>query len=378
MKVPLLDLSAQLETLRPEIHEAVAEVIDSCQYIMGPKVEELEGKVQEYLGISHAVGVSSGTDALLVVLMAYGVGPGDIVVTSPYSFFATAGVVARLNAIPAFVDIDPHSYNMDPALLAQWFIAQRKELSHVKAIMPVHLYGQSADMEAILDIGKEYGVPVIEDGAQAIGTTYPTKHGVKKVCTMGDVGCLSFFPSKNLGGVGDGGMVVTNNAAVAEKIRLLRNHGAKPKYFHSMIGGNFRLDPIQAAVLSVKAPHLERWHARRRENAKLYDELLDIPQIKRPLAVYGREHHIYNQYVISVNERRDELRAFLAKNDIGTEVYYPVPFHEQECFKYLGNRLGDFAHSEYAARHTLALPIYPELTREMCCYVAEKVKAFFV
>ncbi|MBE7558804.1 DegT/DnrJ/EryC1/StrS family aminotransferase [bacterium] len=376
MQVPLLDLRAQLTGLEKEIKAAFNEVVDSTRYIMGPKVEELEKAIAAYCGCAHGIGVSSGTDALLVSLMALGVGPGDLVVTTPYSFFATAGVVARLGARPVFVDIDPATYNMSPARLAEWFSRAGAEADKVKAIMPVHLYGQCADMNPSLALAAERGIPVVEDAAQAIGAGYPGQAGVAKAGSMGRLGCFSFFPSKNLGAVGDGGMVTTNDAALAEKVARLRNHGAKPKYYHAMIGGNFRLDPIQAAVLLVKFPHLEDWHAARRKNAAYYDAHLNVPGVKKPVAVYGREHHIYNQYVISVPARRDQLREFLNQHKIGTEVYYPVPFHLQECFAYLGYRKGEFPESEHAAEHTVALPIYPELTAEMQDYVIETIGKF--
>jgi len=373
MKVPLLDLNAQLQTIEKEVKAAVNDVIDSTRYIMGPKVEELEAKIAEYTGAKYATGVSSGTDALLISLMALDVGPGDIVITTPFSFFATAGVIARLGATPAFVDIDPDTYNLSPTALLKWFDSETEKRNKVKAIIPVHLYGQCADMDPILEIAKEYNIPVIEDAAQAIGARYPSKIGTKKAGTMGTMGCFSFFPSKNLGAMGDGGMVVTDDAKIDEKLKKLRNHGAKPKYYHAMIGGNFRLDPIQAAILLVKLPHLEKWHSMRQENAAYYDESLNIEGVKNPTVAYKREFHIYNQYVISVIEQRDELRKFLAENNIGTEIYYPVPFHEQECFQYLGYKSGDFPNSEFAATHTIALPIYPELTTEMQAFVVDKL-----
>ncbi len=373
MKIPLLDLNAQLQTIEKEVKAAVNEVIDSTRYIMGPKVEELEAKIAEYTGAKYATGVSSGTDALLISLMALDIGPGDIVITTPFSFFATAGVIARLGATPAFVDIDPDTYNLSPATLRKWFESETEKRSRVKAIIPVHLYGQCADMDHILEIAREYNIPVIEDAAQAIGARYPSKTGTKKAGAMGTMGCFSFFPSKNLGAMGDGGMVVTDDANIDEKLKKLRNHGAKPKYYHALIGGNFRLDPMQAAILLVKLPHLDKWHAMRQENAAYYDENLNVKDIKKPLVAYKREFHIYNQYVISVAEKRDELRNFLAENNIGTEIYYPVPFHEQECFRSLGYKSGDFPNSEYAAAHTIALPIYSELTTEMQDYVAGKL-----
>jgi dTDP-4-amino-4,6-dideoxygalactose transaminase len=377
MKVPLLDLKAQLVSIESEIKKAVLDVVDSTAYIMGPKVEALEKQVAAYCGVPHGIGVTSGTDALLVALMALDVRPGDLVLTTPYSFFATAGVVARLGAVPVFVDIDIRTYNMDPALLKTWFESNPEKTGRVKAVLPVHLYGQCADMDPILKTGQTYRIPVIEDAAQAIGSTYPGASGVKKAGSFGMMGCFSFFPSKNLGGIGDGGMVVTADPALAEKLKKLRNHGASPKYYHSLIGGNFRLDPVQAAVLSVKLPHLESWHEARRRNAAYYDAHLNVPGIVKPAAVYGARHHIYNQYVISVPEKRDEARQFLNDNQIGNEVYYPVPFHEQECFRYLGYRSGDFPNSESAAKKTIALPIYPELTRDMQDFVIEKIDAFY-
>ncbi len=373
MKVPLLDLKAQLQTIKKDVKNAVDEVIDSTQYIMGPKVAELEEQIAEYAGAEYATGVSSGTDALLISLMALDIGPGDIVITTPFSFFSTAGVIARLGATPAFVDIDPDTYNLSPAALRKWFGSETEKQNRVKAIIPVHLYGQCADMDPILEIAGRFGIPVVEDAAQAIGARYPSKTGTKKAGAMGTMGCFSFFPSKNLGAMGDGGMVVTNDARIDEKLKKFRNHGAKPKYYHALIGGNFRLDPIQAAILLVKLPHLDKWHSMRQENAACYDEKLGIKGVKTPVVAYKREYHIYNQYVISVMEQRDELKNFLTENNIGTEIYYPVPFHKQECFKYLGYQPGDFPDSEYAATHTIALPIYPELTTEMQDYVVEKL-----
>ncbi|MBN2200812.1 DegT/DnrJ/EryC1/StrS family aminotransferase [bacterium] len=377
MPVPLLDLKAQQKTLRAEISAALEKVMDATAFIMGPQVKELEAKVAEYTGVGYGIGVSSGTDALLVALMALDVGHGDLVLTTPYSFFATAGVVARLGAVPVFVDIDPKTYNIDPAGLREWFKKNPDKAVRVKAVIPVHLYGQCADMDAILDVTRERNIPVIEDAAQAIGATYPSKSGIRKAGAMGDMGCFSFFPSKNLGAMGDGGMVVAKDAALAEKLAKLRNHGAHPKYFHSMIGGNFRLDTVQAAVLLVKLPHLESWHAKRRANAERYNKTLDVKGIVKPAAVYGSEHHIYNQYVILLPEKRDELRKSLQEKGIGHEVYYPVPFHEQECFKTLGYKSGDFPISERASKNTIALPIYPELTAEQQDEVVAAIRSFF-
>ncbi len=377
MKVPLLDLQPQMKSIESELKAAVTEVLESTQYVLGPKVEALESAIAEYTGAAHAIGVSSGTDALLVSLMALDIGPGDVVVTTPYSFFATAGAIARLHAQPAFVDIDPDSCNMNPGALSDWFAANADKRGRVKAIIPVHLYGQCADMDSILEIAQDHGVPVIEDAAQAIGAVYPSAAGPRKAGSMGTMGCFSFFPTKNLGGIGDGGMVVTNDAQLAEKVRWLRNHGMAPKYYHKTIGGNFRLDPIQAAVLSVKLPHLDRWHEMRRENAAYYDERFDIEGLKKPALAYGRNSHIYNQYVVAVPGRRDELRIHLNEQEVGHEVYYPVPLHLQDCFKDLGYAQGDFTNSETAATSTLALPIYPELTRAMQDHVVGQIAAFY-
>jgi len=377
MKVPLLDLKAQLTTIRSEMLNAITAVLDSTQYIMGPPVADLEEKIADYCGVQFAVGVSSGTDALLVALMALDVKPGDLVITTPYSFFATAGVIARLGARPVFVDIDPRTFNLDPEHLHDWFIKNSRQIKKVKAIIPVHLYGQCADLDPILEIAGKYNIPVVEDAAQAIGASYPSKNGIKKAGSLGKMGCFSFFPTKNLGGIGDGGMVITNDSALAEKITKLRNHGSHQKYYHSLIGGNFRLDTIQAAALLVKLPHLESWHLARQKHAEYYDKAFNDSMIKAPYVAYQRSYHIYNQYVILVPDKRDELRQYLADNEIGTEVYYPVPFHLQECFKYLGYKNGDFPHSEYTAAHSLALPIYPELMEDMQAYVVEKVLKFY-
>ncbi len=377
MKIPLLDLKAQLNTIRDEVKQAVDEVLESTRYIMGPKVTELEEKVAHYSGAKYGVGVSSGTDALLISLMALEIKKGDLVITTPYSFFATAGVIARLNAIPVFVDIDPETYNIDTLKLKEWFSEHQNDIGRVKAIIPVHLYGQCADMDPILEISSEFGIPIVEDAAQAIGSRYPSKDGIKKAGSMGDIGCFSFFPSKNLGGIGDGGMVITSDEELAEKLVKLRNHGSHPKYYHAFIGGNFRLDPIQAAVLSVKLNHLDSWHAGRQKNAEYYDTHFKNSDLRKPEIAYKREYHIYNQYVLSVPHKRDELRKYLIEHDIGHEVYYPVPFHMQECFRYLDYKEGDFPNSEYAAEHTIALPIYPELNDEMKDFVIEMVEDFF-
>jgi dTDP-4-amino-4,6-dideoxygalactose transaminase len=381
MKVPLLDLKAQYATIRDEMREAVDRVLEGQQFIMGPEVPALEKAVADYVGARHGIGMSSGTDALLAALMAYDVGPGDRVITPAYSFFATAGVIARLHAVPVFVDIDPASYNLSPAALERvWAGLDRGVQQRVKAIVPVHLYGQCADMARILEIAGRVGVPVIEDAAQSIGTVYADG---RSAGTLGVMGCLSFFPSKNLGGIGDGGMVVTSDDGLAERLRLLRNHGAKPKYYHKIVGGNFRLDTIQAAALLVKLRHLDAWHEERQKHADLYRELfrqagivgtVGLPEVVD--STPGVRSHIYNQFVIRT-PKREALREFLTAQGIGTEVYYPVPFHLQECFSDLGYQAGDFPESERAARETLALPVYPELTSEQQAYVVEQIRQFY-
>lgn len=375
MKVPLLDLSEQLAPLANEIERAVNEVIRSNRYVMGPKAEELEREIAAYCGTKYAVAMSSGTDALLACLMALGVGHGDVVITTPFSFFATAGVIARTGATPAFVDIDADTYNLSAAALKEWFNTNEESAEKLRAIIPVHLYGQCADMDPIMEMARERDVPVIEDAAQAIGAGYPSKDGLKKAASMGLAGCLSFFPTKNLGGMGDGGMVVTNDESFATTLYQARNHGAHSRYEHGFIGGNFRLDEMQAAVLLVKLKHLESWHQMRRDNAAVYDKGLGNLGLKTPEIAYDREHHIYHQYVVAC-DRRDALREFLVESDIGAEVYYPLCFHEQECFQYLDIPHGTYPLSEKAASSVLALPIYAELTTEMLDYVVERITAF--
>jgi dTDP-4-amino-4,6-dideoxygalactose transaminase len=352
--VPLLDLEAQYAPLRDELLAAVTRVCDSQRYINGPDVAALEQELAAHLGVKAAVGVSSGTDALLVSLMALGIGRGDEVVTSTFSFFATAGCIARVGATPRLVDIDPVTYAVDPA-------GVRNAITpHTRAIIPVHLYGLCVDMDPILEIARDANVAVIEDAAQSIGATYKGR----QAGSMGAVGCFSFFPSKNLGAFGDGGLVTSNDERLANEIRLLRNHGAEPKYYHHRIGGNFRLDTIQAAILRVKLPHLASWSAGRRANADRYRQLFAAAgltdRVTLPAAPLDREH-IYNQFVIRL-PHRDRVRERLTEAGIGTEIYYPVPFHLQECFAPLGYSRGDFPHAEAAADSTLALPIYAELT----------------
>ncbi len=375
-RVPLLDLKAQLADIRDELRRALDTVVDSGQYILGPQVDELERRIAEYVGVPHAIGVSSGTDALLIALMALDVGPDDIVLTSPYSFFASAGVIARLGARPAFVDIDPRTYNLAPSALEDWFRRNADQMGRVRAILPVHLFGQCADMQAILEIAGRHNIAVVEDAAQALGARCRLPDGLHHAGSMGRIGCFSFFPSKNLGAIGDAGIVVTADPALADKLRCLRTHGARPKYYHAMIGGNFRIDALQAAILLVKLPHLERWHAARRANAEYYDAHLPLAGIEPPTIVGARELHIYNQYVVSVRGDRDKLRRHLGECGIGCEVYYPVPFHQQQCFRYLGYQTGDFPAREYAAAHSLAIPIYPELTRSMQDAVLEALRTF--
>lgn len=389
MKVPLLDLKPQYQSLKKEIDETLIRIAESQYFILGPEVTKLEKEFTEFLNCKHAIGVSSGTDALLLALMAIDIQPGDEVIVPTYSFFATAGVVSRLNAVPVLTDIDPVTFNIDTKDLEQ------KITRKTKAIMPVHLYGQCADMEPIMEIARKHKLKVIEDGAQAISSVY--KDGT---CagTIGDIGCYSFFPSKNLGCFGDGGLVVTNDDELSETLRVKRVHGGKPKYYHKVIGGNFRLDAIQAAIVSVKLPHLNKWSEARRNNAELYTKLFvdkglavqegvtsfnNENKVLLPKAVY-KEHaskpgmenyHIYNQYIIRV-ENRDELRQFLNDNDIATEIYYPVPFHQQECFSSLGYLKGDFPNAEFAAETSLALPIYPELNKDQIVFVVNKIEEF--
>jgi dTDP-4-amino-4,6-dideoxygalactose transaminase len=407
MKVPLLDLREQYQTIKDEIREAMEEVLDSQHFILGPKVEALEKAVASYSGCKYGVGVSSGTDALLIALMISRIGPGQGVITVPYTFFSTAGCIHRLGANPFFVDIDPLTYNIDPDGIKAFIevecnfdsgsgaLVHKTKGSKIRAIIPVHLYGQCADMERIMEMARRYNLVVLEDGAQAIGTEYPSTKGGEpmRAGSMGHLGCFSFFPSKNLGGFGDGGMVTTSDEEMAEKLKILRTHGAKPKNYHHLVGGNFRLDALQAAVLSVKLKYLDGWTNRRRQNAAYYNTLfqksglVDRGFITPPQAVWENisskslsnsklTGHIYNQYVIRA-KRRDELGGYLKEHGVGSEVYYPLPLHLQPCFAELGYKAGDFPESEKAAAETLALPIYPELQPAQQKYVVEKIKAFY-
>ncbi len=365
MKVPLLDLKAQFATIKEEIMPAIESVMESQYFINGPEVKELEKLVAEYSECKSGIGVSSGSDALLNSLMALGVGCGDEVITTPYTFFATVGAIWRVGAKPVFVDIDPKTYNIGPSKI------EAVVTDKTKAIIPVHLYGQMADMDPIMEVAKKHNLSVIEDAAQSIGSKYKGK----RAGSIGTVGCFSFFPSKNLGGMGDGGMIVTQDEELGEKIRIFRNHGSKPKYYHKWVGGNFRLDTIQAAGLIVKLRHLDDWSAKRRQNAARYNELFaGFDAVKTPVISPDCET-IYNQYVIRV-PKRDDLRDFLKENEIGVEIYYPLSLHEQDCFVDLGYKRGDFPESEKAADETLALPVYSELSDEQLCFVADKVKEF--
>ena len=366
MNVPLLDLKAQYASLKSEIDKSIAEVLESQHFILGPKVEQLEKAIAAYSNCAHAIGVSSGSDALLACLMADDIGPGDEVITTPYTFFATAGAVSRLGATPVFVDIDPKTYNIDVDQI------EAKVTSKTRVMIPVHLYGQMADMDAVMRIAERHKLIVIEDAAQAIGA----EDKGRRAGSIGHYGCFSFFPSKNLGGAGDGGMIVTNDAARAEKLRCLRAHGAKPKYYHKIVGGNFRLDALQAAVVSAKLPHLDDWTAARQRNAQRYDKMIKEAGIPVTTPAVVADRHIFNQYVIRVSGR-NELQAHLQKKGIGTEVYYPVPLHLQECFAYLGCKSGDFPESEAAAKQTLALPVHPELSEAQARYVVDSLREFF-
>lgn len=376
MKVPLLDLTAQFQSIKHDVFPVIHSICESQQFILGPHVETLESRLAEYCQSPHAVGVSSGTDALIIAMMAAGIDQGDKVITSPYTFFATAGSIARLGATPVFADIDPETFNLSPDRIQDVIAGMNpSERFRTKAIMPVHLYGQCAEMDAITNIAMSYGLMVIEDAAQAIGAEYQGR----RAGSMGDYGCFSFFPSKNLGAFGDGGLVTARKIDNFETLVKLRVHGSSSKYFHSLIGGNFRLDALQATVVTIKLNHLDDWTCRRQENAGLYRTLFEqaglIPRITLPVEKFGR--HVYNQYIIRVPEHRDALQAFLKQKNVGCEIYYPVPLHQQACFRYLGYQSGDFPESEKAARETLALPVYPELTTEQITYVVEVISQFF-
>jgi len=385
MQVPLLDLRAQYAPLKSAIETAIGTLCDSQQFVLGPSVAELERQIAKYSHTDFGIGVSSGTDALLLALMALDIGPGDEVITSPYTFFATAGTIARLNARPVFCDIDPATFNLSPERVAEFIesrcetragkLIHRKTGGRVRALMPVHLYGQMSDMDVLLAIARKHGLAVIEDAAQAIGAETA---GGRRAGSLGDIGCLSFFPTKNLGAFGDAGMCVTSNPDLDGKLRIKRVHGGEPKYYHSVIGGNFRLDAIQAVVLIEKLRHLDAWTMGRQANAAFYDERFAAAgiaeHVQTPAARPGR--HIYNQYVIRC-ARRDELRQYLGTQGIGTEIYYPVALHSQQCFAYLGHTPEDYPESTRAAAETLALPIYPELSEAQRAWVVDRVAAFY-
>ncbi len=391
MKVPLLDLKLQYQSLKKELDEAVLNVCESQMFILGKEVDQMESEFAQYLGAKYAIGVSSGTDALLLALMAIDIKPDDEVIMPTYSFFATAGVVSRLNAKPVFTDVDPITFNMDPNDI------EKRITPKTKAIIPVHLYGQSAEMDSIIQIAKKHNLRVIEDGAQAISTQY--KDG-KCVGTIGDIGCYSFFPSKNLGCFGDAGLVVTYDDELAYKLKIMRVHGMDPKYYHKVIGGNFRIDALQAAVLRVKLPHLDSWSEKRRTNANLYNKLFkenglaeetgriifdENNKVLLPKSVYEnsnlsennkiQNYHIFNQYIIRV-QKRNALLDHLRKNEIGCDIYYPVPFHKQECFIDLGYEENEFPVSNCASNDSIALPIFPELTDEQIIFVVDTITNF--
>lgn len=366
MQVPLLDLTTQYNQLREELLAAVTRVLDSQKCVNGPAIAQFEREVADHCRAADAVAVASGTDALLCSLMALGLKEGDQVITTPFTFFATVGSIWRTGAKPVFVDIDPQTFNLDPDQIAD-AITDR-----TRAIMPVHLFGQMAAMDPIVAIAKKHDLAVVEDAAQSIGATYHNH----PAGTLGTCGCLSFFPSKNLGGLGDGGMIVTQDPALAEQCRILRAHGSKARYYHHVVGGNFRMDTVNAAYLSVKLKHLDAWSQARRNNAAAYDaHFAHVEAVTTP-RIAAENVSIYNQYVIRV-DRRDQLQNYLAEHNIGTAIYYPLCLHEQDCFKDLGYQRGDFPHAEQAAKEVLALPIYPELNQAQIDYVAQTVKQFY-
>jgi dTDP-4-amino-4,6-dideoxygalactose transaminase len=370
MQVPLLDLKEQNQSLRPEVEAALGRVLDSNGFILGGEVAELEAELAAYCGTKYAIACASGSDAILLGLMAFDIGPGDEVITTPYSFFATVSSITRLGATPVFVDIDPMTYNLDVSKVAA------KITKRTKAMEPVHLYGQCAHMAALKAICEKHSMPIVEDAAQAIGA----EEGGVRAGAFGDIGCFSFYPSKNLGGMGDGGFVTTSDDALAKKLRALRSHGAEEKYYHKYVGLNSRLDGFQGAVLRVKLPNLDTWTEKRRSNAENYRRLFsDLGLTEQICLPVERPNckHIYNQYVVRVSKRRDELRSFLTEKGIGTDIYYPIPLHLQECFAYLGYVRGDIPESERAALETLALPIYPELRAEQQEYIVNIMNEFF-
>jgi len=393
MRVRLLDLSEQYRALSEEIRAAADEVLSSQRFILGPKLAEFEKAMASYCGSPHAVGVSSGTDALLAVLMALEIGLGDAVITTAYSFFATAGCITRVGATPVFVDIEPDTYNISGKALRRYIekycqTVEGKLINEnrqtIVALVPAHLFGLCCDMNEMLAIAGEHNLILIEDAAQAIGAEFPLANARGKAGTMGDAGCFSFYPSKNLGAAGDAGLVVCRNERFSERLRQCRHHGMGAQYRHDFVGGNFRLDEIQAAILNVKLQHLDSWSARRREAANFYTKQFQRVRLEKtvrlPVEPYAQtgltNHHIYHQYVVRTG-RRDELRQYLAEREVETAIYYPLALHEQPCFEYLEYKGGDFPEAEQAARENLALPLYPEISREAQEYVVNCIAQFF-
>jgi dTDP-4-amino-4,6-dideoxygalactose transaminase len=383
MKVPVLDLRPQIQAHHDEIMNAIASVIDSSHFVLGPQVADLEKQICRYTGCKHAIAVASGSDALLIALMALGLGPKDAVITTPYTFFATVGAISRVGAFPVFIDIEPTSFNLDVELLRDYlrnrckparkkgFLQDKGTGKTIRAIIPVHLFGQCADMDALMPLAREFNIAVIEDAAQALGA----RCNGSQAGTIGDIGCFSFYPTKNLGGFGDGGMIVATDDRLAELCRIIRVHGSKPKYFHSMVGINSRLDTMQAAVLLVGLQYLDQWAEMRRAHAQAYSQLLTrAPGVRLPVALPNRRH-VFNQYVIR-SGRRDSLRKYLAEKEIGSEIYYPLPLHLQECFAKYGYQKGDFPESEKAAAQSLAIPIFPYLTEEQRMVVVNAITDF--
>jgi len=368
IKVPLLDIPLSYKEVLADVEKNINEVIESGYFILGPVVEELEQKIATYCEAKYAVGVSSGTDALLISLMAAGIKEDDEVITTPFTFFATAGSISRLGAKPVFVDIEPDTFNIDTKQIEENITRK------TRAILPVHLYGQCVDMDPVLDLAQKNNLVVIEDAAQTIGSEYKGR----RAGSMGDYGCFSFFPTKNLGGFGDGGMVTMNSEELYEQVKILRVHGSHPKYYHKMIGGNFRLDAIQSAVVLAKLKYLDKWTEKRRANAQTYNRLFKEMGITDSLTLPSEviPHHVYNQYVIRVKDKRDELRSFLGENNISTEIYYPLPLHLQDCYLSLGYKKGNLPESEKAADETIALPIFPELTTDQLEYVVATITHF--
>ncbi|MFQ6069078.1 MAG: DegT/DnrJ/EryC1/StrS family aminotransferase [Candidatus Aminicenantales bacterium] len=385
--IPFLNLQAQYERIKDEINTKVLEIISAQEFVLGQEVESLEQEVASYSGVKYGIGVSSGTDALIISLMALGIEEGEGVVTSPFTFFATAGSIARLKARPLFCDIEEKSFNLSPLKLEEFLReeVEKRGKTRIKAIIPVHLFGQCAEMDPILSLGKKYNIPVVEDACQSIGAEYPSEEGVKKASAMGKAGTLSFFPSKNLGGYGDGGMVLTDDSDFARKLKLLRVHGSKDAYIYEFIGGNFRLDALQAAVLRIKLRYVEKWNKERMARAEYYEQrfkdrgLLDEGFITLPQALYKKKvanYHVYHQYVIRAR-RRDALKDYLEKNGVASAVYYPLPLHLQKCFSFLNYKKGDFPQSEKASEEVLALPIYPELGSDEQEYIISLIYDFY-